>query len=281
MPNDALRTATRCANVLGHVMGGLSPGAGATEVVICCFRCGGFVAARCGLLTEVCRFRPASVGTQTRLRRILRGLHPTRNETVTRPWPVGRSPPSAGAAPRAESAPLLGNQAARHRADGLGAMAEANVGAEPERMMPAGLGDHGSMSTRLGEGSALAICRNLPMYTVASGLSRRGECILPRAATAAVAAAAPLLGNQAARPRAEGLDAMAEVTVLDAPEPMMPAGLGDEVFFEEAQNAGHSAPLLGRGRNGAASQGHGAPLPGVAPRQRLGGAPRQLDLGEA
>ena len=62
-------------------------------MLLFCYRCGGFVAAKCGLLTEVCRRWPANVGTQSRLRRLMRGVHPTRDVAVTSPWPVGRCPP--------------------------------------------------------------------------------------------------------------------------------------------------------------------------------------------
>ena len=87
--SEAARMAIRCASVLGHQLGGVTTGIGEREVLLFCYRCGGFVAAKCGLLSEVCRRWPANVGAQSRLR----GVHPARDVAVTPPWPVGRCPP--------------------------------------------------------------------------------------------------------------------------------------------------------------------------------------------
>ena len=112
---EALQGAACGARALGHFLGGVTfrmPD-GRIDVLLFCYRCGALASAKCTLLTEACRSRPCSVGTRNRLKRILRGVHPTIDLAVSKPWPLGRSepPPSApedGGGFRA----LLGTQAA-------------------------------------------------------------------------------------------------------------------------------------------------------------------------
>ena len=201
--------------------------------------------------------RPGSVGNQTRLRRILRGLHPTRNEEVTKPWPIGRSPPNARAAASDDAAPLLGNQAAWHaHANGLEAMAEATALDAPELRKPAGLevtGDtvasyegDGPAASLGGGASADGLRGMLPTNDGETGTPTLPRRSLPWKAFEANDVATPLLGNQAVwHCAASRLDAMAEAPALCAPELMTPAGIGVALCGAAGQGVDLSATPRG------------------------------------
>ena len=100
------------ASAIGRALGGASVdvAGGGPDLLLFCDRRGSFAAAKSELLSRVCRMRLASVGSGTRLRRILGGCHPTLGVAIFAPWPLGHAPTTAFGE---DGVTLLGDEACK------------------------------------------------------------------------------------------------------------------------------------------------------------------------